>query len=216
MSKSLVIAVDGPAAAGKGTLCRRLAAGFGFAYLDTGGLYRAVALRLLRDGQALDDAVAMVAQVGALSLADLDNPALRQEMVGAAASVISAHPALRTALLEYQRSFAAHPPHGAAGAVLDGRDIGTVVCPNAVVKLFVTASPEARAKRRHTELVSGGEDVSLAAVRADLARRDARDSERSASPLAPAADAHLLDTTKMDIEAAVQAARRIVAARVED
>ena len=216
MSKSLVIAVDGPAAAGKGTLCRRLAADFGFAYLDTGGLYRAAALRLLRDGQALDDAVAMVAQAGALSLADLDNPALRQEMVGAAASVISAHPALRTALLEYQRSFAAHPPHGAAGAVLDGRDIGTVVCPNAVVKLFVTASPEARAKRRHTELVSGGEDVSLAAVRADLARRDARDSERSASPLAPATDAHLLDTTKMDIEAAVQAARRIVAARVED
>ena len=216
MSKSLVIAVDGPAAAGKGTLCRRLAADFGFAYLDTGGLYRAAALRLLRDGQALDDAVAMVAQAGALSLADLDDPALRQEMVGAAASVISAHPALRTALLEYQRSFAAHPPHGAAGAVLDGRDIGTVVCPNAVVKLFVTASPEARAKRRHTELVSGGEDVSLAAVRADLARRDARDSERSASPLAPATDAHLLDTTKMDIEAAVQAARRIVAARVED
>jgi cytidylate kinase len=216
MSKSLVIAVDGPAAAGKGTLCRRLAADFGFAYLDTGGLYRAAALRLLRDGQALDDAVAMVAQAGALSLAALDDPALRQEMVGAAASVISAHHALRTALLEYQRSFAAHPPHGAAGAVLDGRDIGTVVCPNAVVKLFVTASPEARAKRRHTELVSGGEDVSLAAVRADLAQRDARDSERSASPLAPAADAHLLDTTKMDIEAAVQAARKIVAARVED
>jgi cytidylate kinase len=216
ISKNVVIAVDGPVAAGKGTLGRRLAAHFGFAYLDTGGLYRAVALRLLRDDQTLDDAAAMVAQAGALSQADLDDPALRQEAVGEAASIISAHPALRAALLEYQRNFAAHPPHGAAGAVLDGRDIGTVVCPNAVVKLFVTASPEARAKRRHTELVGGGGDLSLAAVQADLARRDARDSERSASPLAPAADAHLLDTTKMDIEAAVKAARKIVAARVED
>jgi cytidylate kinase len=216
ISKNVVIAVDGPVAAGKGTLGRRLAAHFGFAYLDTGGLYRAVALRLLRDDQTLDDAAAMVAQAGALSQADLDDPALRQEAVGEAASIISAHPALRAALLEYQRNFAAHPPHGAAGAVLDGRDIGTVVCPNAVVKLFITASPEARAKRRHTELVGGGGDLSLAAVQADLARRDARDSERSVSPLAPAADAHLLDTTKMDIEAAVQAARKIVAARVED
>lgn len=215
-AKSIVIAVDGPVAAGKGTLGRRLAADFGFAYLDTGGLYRAVALRLLRDGQGLDDDAAMVAQAGAVSLADLDDPALRQEAVGEAASVISPQPALRAALLEYQRNFAAHPPEGAAGAVLDGRDIGTVVCPDAAVKLFVTASPEARAKRRHAELVGRGEAASLAAVRADLARRDARDSERSASPLAPATDAHLLDTTKMDIEAAVQAARTIVAACVND
>ncbi len=216
LSKPMVIAVDGPVAAGKGTVGRRLAAHLGFAYLDTGGLYRAVALRLLRDGQKLDDTTAMVAQAGAISQADLDDPALRREAVGEAASVISAHPALRAALLEYQRNFAAHPPEGAAGAVLDGRDIGTVVCPDAAVKLFINANPEARAKRRHAELVGRGEDISLAAVRADLARRDARDSERSASPLAPAVDAHLLDTTKMDIEAAVQAARKIVAARVED
>lgn len=212
----MVIAVDGPVAAGKGTLGRRLAAHFGFAYLDTGGLYRAVALRLLRDGQALDDVPAMVAQAQAVSQADLDNPALREERVGEAASVISPQPALRAALLRYQRNFAAHPPQGAPGAVLDGRDIGTVVCPEATVKLFVTASPEARARRRHAELLGRGEDVSLETVRADLANRDARDMQRSTSPLAPAADAHLLDTTKMDIEAAVQAARKIVAARTKD
>ncbi|MBC8238932.1 MAG: (d)CMP kinase [Alphaproteobacteria bacterium] len=212
----LVIAVDGPVAAGKGTLGRRLAAHLGFAYLDTGGLYRAVALRMLRDGQALDDVPAMVAQAQAISLADLDDPALREERVGEAASVISPEPALRAALLLYQRNFAAHPPHGAAGAVLDGRDIGTVVCPGAAVKLFVTASAEARAKRRHAELLGRGEDVSLATVQADLANRDARDMERSTSPLAAAADAHLLDTTKMDIEAAVQAARKIVAACTKD
>lgn len=212
----LVIAVDGPVAAGKGTLGRRLAAHFGFAYLDTGGLYRAVALRMLRDGQALDDVPAMVAQAQAISLTDLDDPALREERVGGAASVISPEPALRAALLLYQRNFAAHPPHGAAGVVLDGRDIGTVVCPEAAVKLFVTASAEARAKRRHAELLGRGEDVSLATVQADLANRDARDMERSTSPLVAAADAHLLDTTKMDIEAAVQAARKIVAAYTKD
>jgi CMP/dCMP kinase len=212
----LVIAVDGPVAAGKGTLGRRLAAHFGFAYLDTGGLYRAVALRLLRDGQALDDIPAMVAQAQAVSLADLDDPALREERVGEAASVISPQPALRAALLQYQRNFAAHPPQGATGAVLDGRDIGSIVCPEAAVKLFVTASAEARAKRRHAELLGRGEDVSLAKVQADLANRDARDMERATSPLAPAADAHLLDTTKMDIEAAVQAARKIVAACTND
>ncbi len=212
----MVIAVDGPVAAGKGTLGRRLAAHFGFAYLDTGGLYRAVALRMLRDSQRLDDISAMVAQAQAVSLADLDNPALREEQVGEAASVISPQPALRAALLQYQRNFAAQPPDGTAGAVLDGRDIGTVVCPDAAVKLFVTASAEARARRRHAELLGRGENVSLATVQADLAKRDARDTERSASPLAPASDAHLLDTTKMDIEAAVQAARKIVAACIEE
>ena len=212
----LVIAVDGPVAAGKGTLGRRLAADFGFAYLDTGGLYRAVALRLLRNGQALDDIPAMVAQAQAVSLADLDDPALREERVGEAASTISPQPALRAALLKYQRNFAAQPAHGAPGAVLDGRDIGTVVCPEAAVKIFVTASAEARARRRHAELLGRGEDISLATVQADLAKRDARDMERSTSPLAPAADAHLLDTTKMDIEAAVQAARKIVAACTKD
>jgi cytidylate kinase len=141
---------------------------------------------------------------------------LRAEAVGEAASVISPQPALRAALLDYQRNFAASPPDGTNGAVLDGRDIGTVVCPDADVKIFVTASAEARAKRRHTELVGKGEEVSLEVVAADLAARDARDSERATSPLAAADDAHLLDTTKMDIEAAFQAAQSYVAACMED
>ena len=216
MSKSIVVAVDGPVAAGKGTLGRQLAAHFGFAYLDTGALYRAVALRLLRDSQALDNIPALVAQAQAVSLTDLDDPGLRAEAVGEAASVISPQPALRAALLDYQRNFAASPPDGTNGAVLDGRDIGTVVCPDADVKIFVTASAEARAKRRHTELVGKGEEVSLEVVAADLAARDARDSERATSPLAAADDAHLLDTTKMDIEAAFQAAQSYVAACMED
>jgi len=216
MNKNIVGALDGPVAAGKGTLGRRLAAHFGFAYLDTGALYRATALRLLRDGQALDDIPALLAQAQAVSLKDLDDPGLRAEAVGEAASVISPQPALRAALLDYQRNFATLPPDDAAGAVLDGRDIGTVVCPDADVKIFVTASVEARAKRRHAELVGKGEEVSLAMVASDLAARDARDSERAASPLAAADDAHLLDTTKMDIEAAFQAVRSYVAACMED
>ena len=212
MTKSIVVAVDGPVAAGKGTLGRRLAAHFNFAYLDTGGLYRAVALRLLRNQQALDEIETMVAQAGKISMADLADPALRDEEVGEAASVIAPQPELRAALLEYQRAFAANPPDGAAGAVLDGRDIGTVICPDAQVKLFVTASVEARAERRFTELAGRGEDVDLATIQADVAARDARDSARAASPLTAAEDAHLLDTTKMDIEAAFQAAQKIVAA----
>ena len=212
MTKSIVVAVDGPVAAGKGTLGRRLVAHFNFAYLDTGGLYRAVALRLLRNQQALDEIETMVAQAGKISLADLADPALRDEEVGEAASVIAPQPELRAALLEYQRAFAANPPDGAAGAVLDGRDIGTVICPDAQVKLFVTASVEARAERRFTELAGRGEDVDLATIQADVAARDARDSARAASPLTAAEDAHLLDTTKMDIEAAFQAAQKIVAA----
>ncbi len=216
MNKNIVVAVDGPVAAGKGTLGRRLAAHFGFAYLDTGALYRATALRLLRDGQALDDIPALVSQAQAVSLKDLDDPGLRAEAVGEAASVISPRTALRAALLDYQRNFATLPPDDAAGAVLDGRDIGTVVCPDADVKIFVTASVEARAKRRHAELVGKGEEVSLAMVASDLAARDARDSERATSPLAVADDAHLLDTTKMDIEAAFQAVRSYVAACMED
>ena len=212
MTKSIVVAVDGPVAAGKGTLGRRLAAHFNFAYLDTGGLYRAVALRLLRNQQALDEIETMVAQAGKISLADLADPALRDEEVGEAASVIAPQPELRAALLEYQRAFAANPPDGAAGAVLDGRDIGTVICPDAEVKLFVTASVEARAERPFTELAGRGEDVDLATIQADVAARDARDSARAASPLTAAEDAHLLDTTKMDIEAAFQAAQKIVAA----
>jgi len=211
MSK-FVVAVDGPVASGKGTLGKRLAIYFDFAYLDTGALYRAVAMRMLRAGNGLDDVNAMVAQARAISLADLEAPNLRAEAIGEAASFVAPQMELRAALLDYQRNFATHPPGRAQGAVLDGRDIGTVVCPDAEVKLFVTASPEARAVRRHAELVARKEDISLDVVRADLLKRDTRDSERTASPLMPADDAHLLDTTKMDIEAAFQAAERIVTA----
>ena len=210
--RKFVVAVDGPVASGKGTLGRRLAIYFDFAYLDTGALYRAVAMRMLRAGNGLDDVNAMVAQARAISLADLEEPNLRAEATGEAASFVAPQFELRAALLDYQRNFATHPPGRAQGAVLDGRDIGTVVCPDAEVKLFVTASPEARAVRRHAELVARKEDISLEVVRADLLKRDARDSERAASPLMPADDAHLLDTTKMDIEAAFQAAERIVTA----
>lgn len=209
----MIIAVDGPVAAGKGTLARRLAARFGYGYLDTGGIYRAVALRLLRAGASLDDSRAAVAAAGSLDEADLSDPALRDEATGDAASHIAAQPAVRAALLAFQRAFAADPPGGRAGAVLDGRDIGTVVCPTADVKLFVTASPEARAGRRHAELRARGVEVSYEAVLDDLRRRDARDSERGVSPLRPADDAHLLDTTNLSIEAAFRAACDIVAGK---
>ncbi|MFP6699744.1 MAG: (d)CMP kinase [Alphaproteobacteria bacterium] len=214
--KKFVVALDGPVAAGKGTLGRRIAVQFSFAYLDTGGLYRGVALRMLRSGDALDDVAAMVSQASAITPADLEDPELRAEGTGEAASVVAPRPELRAALLAYQRNFANHPPNGAAGAVLDGRDIGTVVCPDAEVKLFITASAEARAQRRHAELLGRGEDIRLEIVQADLAKRDTRDSSRAASPLAAADDAHLLDTTKMDIEAAFAAARQIIADRLND
>lgn len=209
----MIITVDGPVAAGKGTLARRLAERFGYGYLDTGGIYRAVALRLLRMGADLDDTAAAVAAAGALTEADLSDPALRDEATGDAASHIAAQPAVRAALLAFQRGFAARPPDGKPGAVLDGRDIGTVVCPRADVKLFVTASPEARAERRHVELRQRGVEVSYDEVLGDLRRRDARDSERGISPLRPADDAHLLDTTNLSIEAAFRAACDIVAGK---
>ena len=209
----MIVAVDGPVAAGKGTLARRLAAAFGFAYLDSGSLYRAVALRVLRvGGDPADGRQALAA--AALTAADLVDPELRAERVGSAASVVAAHPEVRRALLSYQRDFARQPPGGAKGAVLDGRDIGTVVCPDAAVKLFVTASPEARARRRYLELKAKDATASETAVLADLKLRDARDRERALAPLKPASDAHLLDTTNLDIEAAFAAARAIVAARL--
>ncbi len=202
----MIIAVDGPVAAGKGTLARRLAAHCGLAYLDTGSLYRAVALALLDQGLSPDDAEAGVAAAGRLSPERLEDPRLREEWVGEAASRVAALAPVRAALLAFQRAFVAQPP----GAVLDGRDIGTVVCPEAEVKLFVTASIEARAGRRHAELRARGADVSLAEVRADLERRDARDRERRISPLRPAVDARLLETSNLDIEASFQAARAII------
>ncbi len=198
----MIIAVDGPVAAGKGTLARRLAAHYGLAYLDTGALYRAVGLALLDAGRSADDSAAALAAARALDPARLDDPRLREERVGEAASRVAAMQPVRDALLEFQRDVAARPP----GAVLDGRDIATVVCPDAEVKLFVTASAEARARRRHAELTARGETADLDEVLADLQRRDARDQARDAAPLRPAADASLLDTTNLDIEAAFRAA----------
>ena len=202
----MIVAVDGPAAAGKGTLARRLAAHFGMAYLDTGSLYRAVALFVLRAGHTLEDADAAANAASRLDMAALDPADLRQPGVGEAASVVAAQPAVRAAILRFQRDFAARP----GGAVLDGRDIGTVVCPDADVKLFVTASLEERARRRHQELMAKGERVSFEDILDTLRRRDERDTGRTVAPLKAASDAHLLDTTDLDIEAAFQAAVAIV------
>ena len=205
----MLIAIDGPAASGKGTLAKRLAAHLGRAHLDTGLLYRAVAHRLLAAGQPLDDESAAAAAAAALDLAHLDEGVLRGRAMGEAASIVSALPAVREVLLAYQRRFAAQD----GGAVLDGRDIGTVVCPDAPVKLFVTASPEERARRRHAELAGRGEHASLDEVLADIRLRDARDSSRSTAPLKAAADAILLDTTALGPEAAFEAALAIVETR---
>jgi cytidylate kinase len=202
----MIIAIDGPAASGKGTLGKRLAAHFGFRHLDTGLLYRAVAHAMLEAGHPLDDHQSAAVAARGLDAGQFDERALKQQAVGEAASVVSAIPAVREALLAFQRSFAAQPP----GAVLDGRDIGTVICPDARVKIFVTASPEARAQRRYLELKAAGSAITLADVQADIARRDERDQTRAIAPLVAAADAHLLDTTHMNADEAVKAAIEIV------
>lgn len=201
-----VIAIDGPAGAGKGTMARRLADHFRLNLLDTGLTYRAVAHRMLEDGLPLDDEAAAVKAAGAVDLAALDRELLSQHAVGEAASKVAVIPAVRRALVEKQRAFARAAP----GAVLDGRDIGTVVCPDADVKLYVTATAEVRARRRLAEIEARGGTADYARILADIERRDARDTEREDSPLRPAADAHLLDTSEMDIETAFQAARRLV------
>lgn len=207
---SVVIAVDGPVAAGKGTLARRLAQHFGFAYLDTGAIYRAAALRSLIKGIDPTDTVAAVAAARQIHSSDLASPHLREEEVGHRASVISAIPEVRHALIDWQRDFAAGPPGGEPGAVLDGRDIGTVVCPDANVKLYVTAAPEVRARRRWLELTSKGDQISEAQVLADLKDRDARDQSRDVAPLKPAADAVIIDTSAMDADQAFQAALKAI------
>lgn len=212
MRAPLVVAVDGPAAAGKGTLSRRLAESLGLAYLDTGLLYRAVGRRVLADGADPADAAAAAAAARAIDVGDLAHPDLRTEPVGEAASKVAAVPAVRAALLDFQRGFAAEPPDGKAGAVMDGRDIGTVVCPGARIKIFVTASAEERARRRHKELLERGSPSIYARVLADVIARDQRDSEREAAPLRRAADAFLLDTTALDAEAALAAALRHIEA----
>ena len=214
----MIIAIDGPAAAGKGTLARALAAAFDLAYLDTGALYRATALRTLRAGLDPGDAqaaaqAAIAAEASAITPEDLVDPALRDEKIGDMASQVSALPDVRAALLAYQRRFAddaAAGGGGVKGAVLDGRDIGTVVCPGADVKIFITASDEVRARRRWRELSGRGEAISEAQVLADMRRRDARDAERATAPMKAAEDAHLLDTSNLDIDAAFVAAKAFV------
>jgi cytidylate kinase len=204
----MIIAIDGPAASGKGTLGKRLAAHYHYRHLDTGLIYRAVAKAMLDAGADLADEMAAVAIAQALDPAVFGDVALKSQDVGAAASVVSAHPQVRRELLAFQRNFAAGPP----GAVLDGRDIGTVICPEAEVKILVVARPEVRAQRRTLEMQARGEKVDEAAVLADILKRDERDRNRSAAPLRRADDAHELDNSDLDIEGGVQAAIAIVEA----
>jgi len=204
----MIIAIDGPAASGKGTLGKKLAAHFGLRHLDTGLIYRAVAKAVIDAGKQPDDAAAAVAAAKALDPASFDEAALKIPAIGEAASVVSAIPEVRAALLAFQRDFAAKPP----GAVLDGRDIGTVICPDADVKIFVTATPQVRAQRRTLEFRNSGTEVNEADILADILRRDERDTGRAISPLVRAPDAHLLDTTHFDIDAAFRAAVAIVEA----
>jgi cytidylate kinase len=204
----MIIAIDGPAASGKGTLAKRLAAHYGLHHLDTGAIYRAVAYALISQGADLGDELAAVNAARGLDPITFDNPALKSHEVGTAASVVSAIPEVRAALVEFQRQFASQPP----GAVLDGRDIGTVICPNAEVKIFVVAAPEVRARRRTLEARSRGEAADEAIILADILARDERDRNRAASPLKPAEDAYLLDNSHLDIEGGVRAAIDIIEA----
>ncbi|HZT49572.1 MAG TPA: d(CMP) kinase [Hyphomicrobiaceae bacterium] len=202
----MIIAIDGPAASGKGTLAKRIAEHFGLHHLDSGLLYRATARDVRRRGGALDDPAAATVAARALDPATLDDPELRGPGAGEAASIVARFPAVRAALLAFQRDFARRSP----GAVLDGRDIGTVVCPDADVKIYVTATPEVRARRRYLELQNRGEAATYDAVLADIRRRDERDAGRDASPMRAAEDAFLLDTSNLDIEAAFDAAVGVI------
>jgi CMP/dCMP kinase len=202
----MIIAVDGPVAAGKGTLARKIAEKYGFHYLDTGALYRAVGLLMLKEGHDLNDVNAAARTATRVGEVSLDDPDLRKESTGSAASVVANNPDVRAALLQFQRNFA----HRTPGAVLDGRDIGTVVCPDAEIKLFITATAEIRARRRFDELIAKGDTVSFDDILTDLITRDARDQDRNAAPLKKAEDAHLLDTSKLDIEAALRIASAFI------
>jgi cytidylate kinase len=206
----MIIAIDGPAASGKGTLAKRIAEHFGLAYLDTGLLYRAVARDVRNRAEALDDAAAATAAATGLDPATLDDPALRDPGLGDAASIVARIPEVRAAMLAYQRSFARRPE----GAVLDGRDIGTVVCPDADVKLYVTATPEVRAERRYQEKVARGETAFFEVVLEDIRRRDERDTGREVAPLRAAPDAFLLDTSNLDIEAAFDTAVGLILRKI--
>jgi CMP/dCMP kinase len=209
----MIIAVDGPAASGKGTLSKRLANHLGYAHLDTGKIYRAVGFAVLASGGDPDDPDAAVAAARALTPEALENPGLTDDSVAAAASRAAAITDVRDLLLAFQRDFAATPPDGAPGAVLDGRDIGTVVCPDADVKLFVDADIEVRAGRRYKELIDRGETTIYARVLQDLKDRDDRDRNRSVAPLKPAADSFVLDTSALDAENAFRAALAYIESR---
>jgi cytidylate kinase len=204
----MIIAIDGPAASGKGTLGKRLAHHYGYRHLDTGVIYRAVAKAMLDLGAELTDEVRAVAVAMELDPEKFGDPVLKTQKVGDAASVVSAIPKVREALVNFQRHFAEGPP----GAVLDGRDIGTVICPDADVKIFVVADPRVRARRRTLEAKARGEDADEAMVLADILKRDERDQNRATAPLKPAPDAHLLDNSQLDIEGGVRAAIDIVEA----
>lgn len=208
---ALIIAVDGPAASGKGTIARALGAHFGLPHLDTGALYRAVALAADRAGLPLDDEPALAHVAAHLDLALADDPAIRTREIAEAASRVSAIPGVRAALLAQQQGFAYQP----GGAVLDGRDIGTVIAPDATAKLFVTARPEIRARRRFLELAGQGLPVTEAGILADIRARDQRDSERATAPLTQARDADLLDTSDFSIEDAIACAIGLVSERID-
>lgn len=204
----MIIAIDGPAASGKGTLGKRLAQHYGYRHLDTGVIYRAVAKALLDAGHDLTDEAQAVKVAMELDPEKFGDPELKSHRIGEAASVVSVIASVREALVSFQRQFAAEPP----GAVLDGRDIGTVICPEADVKIFVVADPHVRARRRTLEARARGEAADEAAVLADIIRRDERDQNRAAAPLKAAADAHILDNSNLDIEGGVKAAIAIVEA----
>lgn len=211
-TKKPVIAIDGTSASGKGTLARALSEFLGFAYLDTGKLYRVVGLTLLNEGKDPGDEAAATHTacelIETLDPESLQNEVLATDEIGKAASLVSAFSPVREALFNYQKNFAANPPNNAKGAVLDGRDIGTVICPKADLKLYITANPDIRAKRRHKELQSKDISVTYDAVLADMLERDARDANREASPMKPADDAIIIDTSDMGIADVLQEARK--------
>jgi cytidylate kinase len=206
----VTIAIDGPAASGKGTLARRIAKEFGLRYLDTGSLYRATGVAVLEAGGDPKDPKAAVAAAETLEVTKYSREELRSEAAGNAASAVAAIPGVRTALLDYQRRFAALPP----GAVLDGRDIGTVVLPNADIKIFIKADPEVRVQRRVKELREAGQTIIESAVRADMAVRDERDSSRSVAPLVPAQDAWILDTSALSADEVFATAKAYIASKL--
>jgi len=216
VTRAIVIAVDGTAASGKGTLAKRLSNHYGFAYLDSGSLYRLTALNLIEKAKLPENESDAVAAARAVDPARASNPAIRSDAIGQAASLVAAVPAVRAVLLDFQRNFAARPPGGEPGAVIDGRDIGTVVCPAADAKLFVDARAETRAHRRWMELKAAGIATDESLVLADILERDARDRGRAVAPLVRAPDAVLLDTTVLDIDAAFAEALALVGPKVEE